>query len=1191
MCPAGRFRSTPSAPLNCRIATSMNSSRTFSFAARTLCLIVGVGFLIAAAGGEPSRKEEPPNGKVVEAMNRGVALMGQYQYGRAVRAFQEALDVEPGLPEARLNLAISMFNRNSKEERDLENGMQLLDELLAQDPGNMRARYFKGVILQHLGETEEGLGCFQEVVKNRPEDGAAWYLLGLCQQRLERPARESFLQAVKFSPHLFSAYYQLARIAMREKDRETAAKYLAQFKELRQSPLGEAIVLPQYNQMGDLALVQQMSGRPGPPITGSRFQSKPARTVFESPHPLLQTPSGKEGMTEENPDLGGIAVGDLNGDGRLDAIVIGAGSEAAGRLILLLGEENGAFRDGTAGSGLELVRNALACALGDYDNDQHLDLYVACAGVNGLFKGNGDGSFSNVTEATGTGGGDLVSPFAMFLDADHDADLDILVCNTHPAAEDGGVVANRLFNNNADGSFTDITERAGLACPGERSALAVVGDIDEDRDLDLIVFPERRPARIFLNELGGAYRAVEPAEPIFGGRGALLQDFNGDGRLDLLALGESGRGGRTLRMFLGDGRGRFQGHVPFDGYADASGSRGEIRGIRAVDIDLDGDLDISLFSEEGHLLLNDGTGRFVFQPETWRAGKNGRILGAELFDFNGDDVADLLHVRQGAAQRLALAEGGLSLPPTALRIRPTGLRSRDGRTRSPNTGYGVKLTARTGLSEQTLTYTGLWGGANQSPAPIRFGLGGRTKADYVTLHWPDGVSQVEIGLAAGQTHLIPETERKISSCPVLFSWNGERFEFITDFAGVGGLGYYAEPGEPAPPRVLEHIKIEGTQLRAREQHYDLRITEPMEESAYIDRLELLAIDHPRGLEVFPDERLAIAGPPPTQELLVIGDQVFPRQATGPGGADCTDQLLKVDRRYAYVPPLDRRFIGFCTPHTVDLDFGDALARLPAGKLFLFIRGYIEYPYSQTVYAAGQAHVGWEPIRIESLTAKGWKTVWDDAGVPGGMDRMMTVDLSGRLGDALGRLRLTTNLEIYYDQIFLASPLGAGAVTTRSVPLAEATLRRVGFQREFSPDGRMPLIYDYDLTDATAPFHVLRGAYTRFGPVDGLLREYDDRFVLMGPGDEIALRFDASRLPATPPGHTRSFILESHSYCKDMDIYTATPQTLDPLPFRGMSRYPYSAPEKYPDDPLHRQYREKYNSRMVGETVPEEGALK
>jgi hypothetical protein len=110
--------------------------------------------------------------------------------------------------------------------------------------------------------------------------------------------------------------------------------------------------------------------------------------------------------------------------------------------------------------------------------------------------------------------------------------------------------------------------------------------------------------------------------------------------------------------------------------------------------------------------------------------------------------------------------------------------------------------------------------------------------------------------------------------------------------------------------------------------------------------------------------------------------------------------------------------------------------------------------------------------------------------------------------------------------------------------------------------------------------VLRGAYTRYGQVKELLAAFDDKYVLVGPGDEIALRFDGSKLAEAPVGMTRSFVLVSHAYCKDMDLYTATPQTVEPLPFRIMSQYPYPAAEHYPDDEEHQAFLNTYNTRII-----------
>jgi hypothetical protein len=415
----------------------------------------------------------------------------------------------------------------------------------------------------------------------------------------------------------------------------------------------------------------------------------------------------------------------------------------------------------------------------------------------------------------------------------------------------------------------------------------------------------------------------------------------------------------------------------------------------------------------------------------------------------------------------------------------------------------------------------------------------------------------------------------------VFAWNGQRFEFITDFAGVGGLGYFAAPGVSAPPQVTEHVRMDSDQLRPRDGLLELRITEPMEESAYIDQLELLAIDHPADLPVFPDERLAISGPPPTHELLAAERICHAVRASDPDGLDATTQLASVDRVYAYTPPLDRRYVGFCRPHSLELDFGDPrVVDRDTDRVYLFINGFIEYPYSQTVYAASQSRIGWEPIRIDWQDRDGrWLTIVPDGGVPGGMARWMTIDLTGQLPPGSCKLRLTTNLELYYDAIFLARPARTDRLTVRRLPLQEAGLRRIGFAREYSPDGREPLIYDYHLTDATAPFHVLKGAYTRYGPVEDLLAAFDDRYVIMGPGDEIALKFAAASLPQLSAGWARTFVLVSQAYCKDMDFYTATPRTLEPLPFRGMTQYPYPVTERYPNTPELEKYHQTYNTRL------------
>jgi Flp pilus assembly protein TadD len=1135
--------------------------------ARPFLAFVTVLAFLAACHPRESVTDAAP---VIRAMNLGVARMNQYNYDGAVQAFEEALRLDPSLVDARVNLAIALFNRGRRTDLDLDRAQQLLASVLEQQPDHLRALYFLAIAEQHHGHAAVAIPLLESVLAQRPKDGAAWYLLGLCRQRLGQPAEAELLKAVQFRPNLVSAYYRLWQLASEAGDTDRAQSYLARFKSLRESPLGESIELPQYNSMGELAQVEPFPSQPSS-LTRARYQAGPWKRIAtasastSSPVPVVLAHSAHPSAAPSSFPAAAVAA-DLNGDGYLDLVLAQSDRDGSFGISLLLGQPDRSWHDATAPSGLALAKPIQSIAVGDLDNDGNLDLLLLTEHQADVYQGAGDGTFSPWISLQPPDTRPTLLRSALLLDADHDGDLDVIL-----------VGQDRLWlcNNNADRTFT--LEPLAPTSAQANLDLVLAGDVDLDRDLDLIALG--RPAQLWLNDLLGAYRPAHfAAEPIHANLGGVLQDLNGDGWLDLLTLDSASA---QPALHLGDGHGTFQLDEAFSAVAEAARSWGEIRALRVADIDLDGDLDVVLVADHGHLLLNDGRGRFVLCPQVWSfpAPPDGVV---ELLDVNGDMVADLLcRFTVENSTRWFVAAGQLTPPSTALALAPTGLRGRDGRTRSPASGTGTLITVRAGLNEQTVLYTGVNGSPNQSHMACVFGLNGAPVADYVRLLWTDGVMQVETDLLSGQVHPIAELQRKISSCPVLFAWNGSRMKFITDFAGVGGLGYFVGPGECGQPQVLEHIKIEPDQLEPRNGIYDLRITEPMEETAYIDRLELQAVDHPAHWRVFPDER-ASALHPPSHDLLVLPTVIEPVTATNRHGDDCTELVQHTDRRYAHQPALDRRFIGFCEPHTLLLDFGRQLAHIqPDDRLFLFISGCIEYPYSQTVYAASQANIFWQAISVERRHADGpWETLIAEGGWPGGMGRTFTLDLTGHTWGDAAQLRLTTNLEIYYDQVYIAQDIGAANVQIRTVPLQRAHLQRLGFPLEYSPDGRLPTLYDYDFIEASATFHTLKGAYTRYGPVEELIREFDDQYVLVGPGDEIALEFDATALPAIPPHHVRSFILVSHAYCKDMDLYTATPQTLEPLPFRSMSRYPYPPTERYPESAPHQAYLRTYNTRIV-----------
>jgi hypothetical protein len=258
-----------------------------------------------------------------------------------------------------------------------------------------------------------------------------------------------------------------------------------------------------------------------------------------------------------------------------------------------------------------------------------------------------------------------------------------------------------------------------------------------------------------------------------------------------------------------------------------------------------------------------------------------------------------------------------------------------------------------------------------------------------------------------------------------------------------------------------------------------------------------------------------------------------------------------------------------------------------------MHGEIEYYSATSMYAADQA--GLRPFApyVEALVAsasstKGgaedkWVRVVDDMGFPAGGARTMTADLTGKLPLGTRRIRLTTNLQIYWDNILISRTSQEQSrdqsARLTPVPLARAELNFHGFplKIEGQPPGNVK--YIYEKASATGPYTRPAGAYTRYGDVRPLLEAIDDKFVVFGSGDEVALDFDPTKLPALPRGWVRDYFFVANGYEKDMDFYAYHGDTVDPLPFRDMRTYPYPG-QSFPSDAEHMNYLLEYNTRFM-----------
>jgi hypothetical protein len=445
--------------------------------------------------------------------------------------------------------------------------------------------------------------------------------------------------------------------------------------------------------------------------------------------------------------------------------------------------------------------------------------------------------------------------------------------------------------------------------------------------------------------------------------------------------------------------------------------------------------------------------------------------------------------------------------------------------------------------------------------------------------WPTGVLQDEIEVAADHQQDYTEIDRRGSSCPTLFVWDGKHYELVADVLGAGVVGHWVAPGERNIPRPTEYIKIDHNAIREKNGNLSFRLMEPMEEVVYLDQVRLLAVDHPSDVDVYPNEYFASNPPYPPFKVIASRDARPPAGAWDDRGHDVLPDLLA----HRYIGDFDLlSFKGFAKPHSLELDLGDPYQ---GGPLRLLLHGEIEYFTATGMYAADQAGIQATAPYVEALVKSGneneahWIRVVEDMGFPAGLPRTMTADLTDKLPQGTKRIRITTNLQIYWDNILIDRTEQTVSSHLTPVPLQSANLGFHGYPRQIEAQPPGNVKYVYDEVSRTGPYARQAGTYTRYGDVKPLLTAFDDQLAVFGTGEEVALEFNPSSLPLLPNGWTRDYFFVANGYEKDMDFYAAEGSTVAPLPFRKMGTYPYPG-KSFPLDDTHLDYFLKYNTRYV-----------
>jgi len=1038
---------------------------------------LGVLLWIAAAHADAAARFDED---AVRLNNRGVALMGQQFTEKAADAFAQAMKKDPKMAQAAINEGIALLTLQKLDE-----AKKALQIAIALDPNNAQAWYNLG-LTQHAGdELDAALASFQQAVKADPRDADSYYFEGVCYADMKDydKAIPIFEQALKIDPLHPSSEFQLARALQRSGQKETVQDHFKRFKHLTDAKIGATIGLA-YGEQGHYSTVT--------PVEETEAAPKAMIPVKLVASPMVsQVSESRPGKPSVWTTTGGACMMDVTGDGHMDLVLMQAGALA---IRVLHAKGDGSFEDwDAAAAGLKASGHAVACAVGDFDGDGLNDLAVALDDEVLLFRNLGKGKFQDVTTEAGLVAKNRPTGIT-FIDYDHDGDLDLFL--TGAPLKDGDV-PNVLWRNSGNKTFTEWTEPTGLGGEGKTNA-AILTDFNNDRAVDIAVTgwacsgPDAACTMTAPTLYVNPREAKYPQQPLYNNAtlgttvGIAVLDYNKDGWMDI-AVTHDGAPGLTLwRNVKGPEQveRRFERvQLPLDG-----ATRGW--GVTAVDIDNDGWIELAAILETTagpvvKVFRNRGDG--TFEDVSHALGLDDVTLheprGLIAADVDGDGATDLI-VTQVNAPPVLLKNVGAN-KNHFVRLDLSGYADN-------KTALGVKVEAFANGHWQKWELAGASGYQTQAPPEILVGLGQADGIDLLRILWPTGVLQDEIDLPKltnGRAVIaMKEADRRGSSCPVLFAWDGHRYRLVTDVIGAGVVGHWFTPERRNIPNPGEWVKIDGAQVEPVNGRLSMRFMEPMEEVNYIDQMRLVAVDHPENVEVNPDERFLDDPPFATGRVVASAGARLPMGAWDGEGRDVLDAVSRRDHIFASgftVAPYD----GFANLHSLTLDLGDVDEERP---LKLLMTGYVNYFSATSLYAAWQAGV--KPISpyAEAQMADGsWQRIADDVGFPAGLERTIVVDLTGKLPAGARKIRLVTNLEIYWDQVLVDNEADAEAKTTE-VPLAMATLHFRGYPKQIEGASNGDLDYDYERVSLTGPFQHQRGNYTRFGDVTPLLKGIDDR---------------------------------------------------------------------------------------------------
>ena len=1096
-----------------------------------------VGFLVSLAlllASPAPASPEPDPARLESDRNVGLASLEDDDLAQAKARFASVRRLAPAEPLGWANGAVAALRA-----KDPGAAKALLAEALRLAPGDARVLALEGVRAEAAGEAAAAVAAFEKAAAANPRDvssrwnAARLLSAGPAADRVR--ARREIEAALAQAPGNLFLLVRSVDLEREAGDRAralTALDRLARLLEARDARLDRAV-----------AEAKAALESADPPAAGIKVR------LLEN---LLRgLPRYQQARHDVEPGVLGIPLEDWSpalasrlrarpkaipvrlAEKRLPGLsavkgvsaVRAAGKDARDLAFRTAGGiVLAAARDGyRAAAPLPGSGGALDLAVADIQNSGALDLATP-----GALWNADKGIFRRVPIAAG----ERILP----IDYDSDGDLDLYVCAA------GG---DRLLRNNLDQTWTDAG--AGLP-PGTASRAAAVADFDRDGDPDIVIARAAGGLALLDNLRGGRFGEREAGLPRSGVVLAVAAgDLNADGRPDLVWTTESSA---FVALNRGDGTFLPAREIP-------SGGKPLV-----FDFDNDGALDLFLASPRGSSLFrNDGAGAFRRVEGTFPA-----ALDAEAVDVDGDGDLDLILVTPGGGALLLDNDGGNANGwlDVALEGLPTGS------AKVNRLGFGSEIEIKAGE---------LYAFRTAARAVTRIGLGAARKADVLRVIWTNGIPQNALGPAART--VVREVQQLKGSCPFLYAFDGRRWSFVTDALGRSPAGLLYDGVHQAAADTREWLIVPGSMLRPDEDgRLLLDFTEELWETAYFDFARLSAVDHPAGVELVADEKM-VPPPFPPKALFTLSRPLTPR-ATDEAGRDRTEEIARQDGRHlaGFAPT---RYQGIVAPHDLVLDLP---AARQARSVMLYLTGWIFYADTSINVSLSQGGAV-RPLGPELQVPDGrggWKTAIAAMGYPAGKTKTMPVDLSAVLDRRDPRVRIRTNLAIYWDRIAYTVDEAPAPTRRTAAPLLRADLSFRGFSRmtRESPDG--PQVFVHDDVETSPRWADMAGMYTRFGDVRELLEAADDRYVVLKGGDAVRLEFDARAIPPPPEGWVRDWVLVLDGWDKDADKNTVAGQTVEPLPFHGMDDARYGEPQRPADWEGMRRFRSQWLTRPGG---PEE----